>query len=58
MRTGPVVIGQGVLVLNEEGRFRLNVMKTCSVMRLVKSQNRLLRVFKARLAKALTNLII
>lgn len=52
------MIGQGVLVLNEEGRFRLNVMKTCSVMRLVKSQNRLLRVFKARLAKALTNLII
>jgi len=64
---GPVVIGQGVLVLSKkEGRFRLDTRKKFFTIRVVKHWNRLLRevaddpsmeTSKVHLDEALSNLI-
>jgi len=63
---GPVAIGQGVMVLTERGRFRLDTRKKFFAMRVVKHRHRLprevvdapsLETFKARLDGALSNLV-
>jgi len=63
---GPVVIGQGVVVLLQEGRFTLDIRKKFFAVRVVKHWNRLstevvdapsLKAFKVRLDGALSNLV-
>jgi len=63
---GPVAIGQGVMVLNKEGRFRLDTRKKCFTLRVVKPWHSLprevgdapsLEMLKARLDGALSSLV-
>ena len=63
---GCVVIGQGGMAVNSEGRFRLDVRKKFFTMRVVRHWNRSpreavdtpsLKVVKARLDGALSNLV-